>query len=104
MGFRECCDEPTPMGNDNWQAVTLVGEDRVTAGNRWCLTEVAYCEEKHREGYTLPYWVETNHNGAFGRWSEANSVATQFYKLLLCLKSEQNIRSGFLVFDFATSY
>eukprot|EP01050_Picozoa_sp_SAG11_P001725 SAG11_NODE_79_length_17750_cov_28.445980_1_plen_106_part_00 len=51
-------------GNDNWQAVTLVGEDRITAGNRWYLTEVAYCKEKHREGYTLPYWVETNHNGA----------------------------------------
>ena len=64
MGFPECCDEPTPMGNDNWQAVTLVGEDRNTAGNRWYLTEVAYCKEKHREGYTLPYWVETNHNGA----------------------------------------
>eukprot|EP01050_Picozoa_sp_SAG11_P021443 SAG11_NODE_3816_length_2210_cov_4.887731_2_plen_358_part_00 len=64
MGFPECCDEPTPMGNDNWQAVTLVEEDRVTAGNRWYLTEVAYCKEKHSEGYTLPYWVETSHNAA----------------------------------------
>ena len=64
MGFPECCDEPTPMGNDNWQAVTLVEEDRVTAGNRWYLTEVAYSKEKYSEGYTLPYWVDTSNNAA----------------------------------------
>ena len=64
MGFPEICDEPTHAARDNCTATTQLQEQRLTARNRFYVTDYFYCVEIFQSGKFTPYWVRINDNGA----------------------------------------
>ena len=64
MGFPELVDKPTKLQGDNWQATTLLPDQRLTERNRFFVSDYFFAKEACDLDYVLPVWVETINNGA----------------------------------------